>query len=332
MPLMYFQLNNIPLFRGAYQIIQVEHNVTPGDMTTSFKGVRINSTKIPMVKETISLTNMRQILNGNNNKIKNNIPMNIQSIEANMEVMNLDKKVDDTMLLRDYPKHIKFDDGQKTAFNRLNPALKKLVYCIVRKLPELSEKLGYTIGIAITSSTRDATVNGNGGSDHLINGNPSKRRMALVGTNHEGEEVSYATMGCAVDMVGTKNGQKDYGEASINIFDFIAKKCHKYIRQLIWEVKNQGTSENRITLIHLASYGEVGPNGSDKNEIFVAEYPEYSGRQTGNNNLPSEFLKILCSLEENKNENGNNVCFNNFTEKPSLDVLKKKYKTSLMNA
>ena len=50
MPLMYFQLNNIPMFKGAYQIIHVEHNIVAGNMTTRFKGVRVNKNAIPFVR------------------------------------------------------------------------------------------------------------------------------------------------------------------------------------------------------------------------------------------------------------------------------------------
>ena len=48
-PMMYFQLNNIPMFRGAYLIISVNHSLSPNNMTTSFKGVRIKSTKTKLV-------------------------------------------------------------------------------------------------------------------------------------------------------------------------------------------------------------------------------------------------------------------------------------------
>ena len=50
-PMMYFKLNNIPMFRGVYLIINVSHSITPNAMTTKFKGVRIRSTKTPLVDE-----------------------------------------------------------------------------------------------------------------------------------------------------------------------------------------------------------------------------------------------------------------------------------------
>lgn len=42
MPLMYFQLNNIPMFKGTYIVYNVSHSITPGNMTTSFSGQRLS--------------------------------------------------------------------------------------------------------------------------------------------------------------------------------------------------------------------------------------------------------------------------------------------------
>jgi len=50
MPLMYFQLNNISMWHGAYMVIAVEHNIVAGNMTTKFTGVRVNRNAIPFVK------------------------------------------------------------------------------------------------------------------------------------------------------------------------------------------------------------------------------------------------------------------------------------------
>lgn len=46
-PMMYFVLNNIPMFRGSYLIFNVSHQIEPGNMTTTFKGIRMsrNSTR-----------------------------------------------------------------------------------------------------------------------------------------------------------------------------------------------------------------------------------------------------------------------------------------------
>jgi hypothetical protein len=39
-PLMYFDLQNVPFFNGAYLITSVSHSITPNTMNTSFQGVR----------------------------------------------------------------------------------------------------------------------------------------------------------------------------------------------------------------------------------------------------------------------------------------------------
>jgi len=49
LPLQYFQLNNVPMFHGAYIITNVEHHVTQGDVSTTFEGVRISQSVIPYV-------------------------------------------------------------------------------------------------------------------------------------------------------------------------------------------------------------------------------------------------------------------------------------------
>jgi hypothetical protein len=52
-PMMYFQLNNIPLFRGTYMIIKVSHRISQGNMITTFTGVRMSKYKMPYVTSTI---------------------------------------------------------------------------------------------------------------------------------------------------------------------------------------------------------------------------------------------------------------------------------------
>lgn len=47
MPMMYFQLNNIPMFRGGYMITNVEHHIRAGNFTTTFTGVRISKNQLP---------------------------------------------------------------------------------------------------------------------------------------------------------------------------------------------------------------------------------------------------------------------------------------------
>lgn len=48
-PTMYFDLRNVPLYSGAYMVIEVEHNIVPNYMNTKFKGVRLAKFPQPFV-------------------------------------------------------------------------------------------------------------------------------------------------------------------------------------------------------------------------------------------------------------------------------------------
>ena len=56
MPMMYFQLNNIPMFKGVYMITSVKHSIRSGNMTTIFTGVRQTSIIYPFVNSNLILT------------------------------------------------------------------------------------------------------------------------------------------------------------------------------------------------------------------------------------------------------------------------------------
>ncbi|MCK9541922.1 MAG: hypothetical protein M0R03_07830, partial [Novosphingobium sp.] len=57
-PLMYFQLVNVPMFRGAYMIYKIAHNILPGDMTTHITGMRISNKPVALVKEVYNYDDM----------------------------------------------------------------------------------------------------------------------------------------------------------------------------------------------------------------------------------------------------------------------------------
>ena len=61
-PLMYFQLLNVPLFKGAYIIQKVNHSIQSGQMVTTFNGVKISKKALKIMKQTeyIAQKNMTQ--------------------------------------------------------------------------------------------------------------------------------------------------------------------------------------------------------------------------------------------------------------------------------
>jgi len=63
MPMMYFQLNNVPMFKGAYMIVSVSHSIKAGTMTTTFTGIRQSMNMYPFVTSDIILTSVMDRMN-----------------------------------------------------------------------------------------------------------------------------------------------------------------------------------------------------------------------------------------------------------------------------
>ena len=57
-PLMYFDLQNVPFFNGAYMITGVKHGITPNTMSTSFTGVRQSKFVTSYVEEGTAFLNI----------------------------------------------------------------------------------------------------------------------------------------------------------------------------------------------------------------------------------------------------------------------------------
>ena len=57
-PLMYYKLENVPMFRGTYMIINVSHSIEPHNAKTTFKGVRQPIIQVPLVTDALSLLDL----------------------------------------------------------------------------------------------------------------------------------------------------------------------------------------------------------------------------------------------------------------------------------
>jgi hypothetical protein len=296
-------------------------------MTTNFKGVRINRTKMPLMTTSLSLSRMKDILINNN---ENNITIGeteaenliIPNESSEINIIGDDISADYMLSSNDVRIEFKNDDV-KNGFDNLNPDLRQLVYSIARDI--FNTPINSDMTLYITSTTREG--DNESLSDHAINGKPSEKRKTLRGKDANGIEKSYVDMGCAIDMYIKVDGQPRKGAETAYLFNLIANNYTDYIRQLIWEtVETRDLPSNYITnVVHLASYGKRGEK-TDKTEIFAAARdttPQFSAEQVGYENLPTKFLIIIKKLIEN---NKNFVKFLNFTKKdkePTIDLINK---------
>lgn len=56
-PTQYFQLRYLPMFKGPYLIINVEHSITPNNIETSFEGVRVPIPQLPKITDLVQRVN-----------------------------------------------------------------------------------------------------------------------------------------------------------------------------------------------------------------------------------------------------------------------------------
>lgn len=87
MPMMYFQLNNMPMFRGAYMITSVEHRIEPGNAITKFIGTRVSKIQKPYTNSAFALSPMMTQFGGKGLEIREEIvgTKPIHEIEWNKE-------------------------------------------------------------------------------------------------------------------------------------------------------------------------------------------------------------------------------------------------------
>lgn len=90
MPMMYFKLNNIPMFRGYYMIINVSHSIVPGNITTKFTGVRISKNSIQRPTLIFNIQTLKQKLKINTEGIIANRDVKSYSIEGTKIIESID--------------------------------------------------------------------------------------------------------------------------------------------------------------------------------------------------------------------------------------------------
>lgn len=74
MPMMYFQLNNVPLFKGGYMITSVEHNITNQGMKTNFTGTRVNKNHFQYARNEVKVKKKRRTTNNTSSTNNNTNP------------------------------------------------------------------------------------------------------------------------------------------------------------------------------------------------------------------------------------------------------------------
>ena len=122
-PLMYFQINSIPMFNGGYLIDSVEHTINEKGMVTTFSGYRASRYRpeIKGRKEKVEIEELKNIVNNDkiNKEIKEKATSDIPNAVENKNKYNMD---DTTIII--LPMGTVYDSkeslGFSHSFNKVN--------------------------------------------------------------------------------------------------------------------------------------------------------------------------------------------------------------------
>jgi hypothetical protein len=95
-PLMFFNLQNVPIYSGIYRIIKVGHRISPNDFTTSIVGVKVGKYVIPEDRLSSAFFNMVNLLAGSVKRMGND-----EDVEGKVATISADCNDDVDKTLKD---------------------------------------------------------------------------------------------------------------------------------------------------------------------------------------------------------------------------------------
>lgn len=252
-PLMYFQLLNIPMFKGTYIVQKVTHNVKPGYMSTKIRGVRMSKYGKPFVTEAFGLFNLINKQSGRLTGTYETDKTNSMGENKLENIPNGEQKYSNNVVdrLKESYKYINpenftsedFDGCQKCncgASGELDLKAKQLFLALK---DTIKEEYGTDWSICVYSGKR----NGSGNSDH-----------------NTGHAIDIAITDKNENVTGRKT------ELAI-VFDILLTTYSQYLRQLIWENKslNSCKADAPDNCVHFAV---INPNKSNNNFAVFQAY------------------------------------------------------------
>lgn len=228
-PLMYFQLFNIPLFRGTYIVTKVTHNIKPGYMTTNITGTKLCKYGKPFLSQAFGLLG---VLVKEGYDYANSYESTVNPLENGNNITKMLKEQYTAYVPSNYGESY-YNDCPKCnccqrngGFNGVNINAKQLFSALS---DTIKHDFGGEWGICVYSGLR----NSNGDS--------------TTSDHYTGNAIDIAI----VDKKGNLTSRKT--ELAI-VFDILLTCYSKYLRQLIWEDKSVNTTTGDVpsNCIHFA--------------------------------------------------------------------------------
>lgn len=255
-PLMYFQLTNVPMFRGSYMIYKVSHDIKPGSMVTRFTGLKMSTKHYPYVNRYFQKSFGSVI-----EKYEDEEVISVETIEdyttqTTIKPLNIAGGQQGRFGLKDMlnrPGHndkpiIGYDNSETK--RRLTENMEHLLYHVINPLVnDFMKSYGHLVSkISLTSGLR-RHVEGNNGDN----------------TNSDHYE------GAAADLQVFDNNGEKYRRLMFLLGKHLLKSGIKF-RQLIFEDCGEDKDPRKCGLVHIAAYP---PAGLKENDRQVYSYSTY---------------------------------------------------------
>lgn len=302
---MYFQLLNIPMWRGTYMIFNVTHTMTPGDMTTRFKGMKMSKTPIPFATSFFHETSEFRTID--------DLEQNNYSRSYSGDNVQLESSYEKSVNPKDYwhmqENRVVVGPGDSANGYTVDPDLVSLYNKLYDEINMLSENNPTKQwNVCISHVLRS----GSGNSDHY-NGNAVD--LKIMRFQKDGS-IKYCKAG------------KDEQKELLKVIDILYSNHKNEFSQVILEYQDsshmkEGTKYN-FHVLHISS--NRGRNYNGQHEILIASQDKNYGSINKNvkskdwflNNVPEEFKKVAAKVYYNDSSYfkgfNNYKSFGNYTD------------------
>jgi uncharacterized protein YcbK (DUF882 family) len=249
MPMMYFQLNNIPMFRGFYMIISVSHSIVPGNMTTKFTGVRVSKNHIGEVKTVFDYQSLIDKVEIGGSSAKSSESTNVSCDNF------VDEKIGKHFMLSDFT--TKSTTAGKTICNlpvegedwitldELKKRLKEVAENIIDPLWDAWVKVGLEDGFNITSGFRSQRTQAK------LNGKPYGEKSSTKKTK---KYWSAHTYGYAVDI----QSRSENNRATFKKFVYNWLKTNNIKIDQFIDEQSRGVEHQKIAKVENGGWAHIG--------------------------------------------------------------------------
>lgn len=271
-PLMYFQLLNIPMWQGAYMIKSVTHSITPGNMTTVFKGQKMSKYIEPFCDEYFIGESALDAIDPVSREGEGNT--SVDNGYSQGYLFDKYEKPDPSTVKDVIGRHL--CGGNITMGTGINTGLRKLINTLIAEIKLLPEnRIKETWTICVSNAVRTYSKN----SDH------NYLKFGKGGSHAADLQIAPVRNGKICHSV--KDAKKLF-----KVMDILATNHYDEIYQLIFESRGNGSWLSGRYMKDYECLHVANSDGRTKKMIFLSDNKKGHNFATVKANVPTYSAKV----------------------------------------